>query len=138
MRRLALVSAVLAVLALPAVGFAAQGGSGDGSLVVQNGQAPLGTPVVAMTITGSVIGHIAHGKLVVDAGPNSDVTPQVIGAESSGDSTLSDTAKWWKGFDVKFRVIGCDKCTLLVYGADDDDVDLVAVGQGTVKVAGMP
>jgi len=138
MRRLALVPVVLAALAVPLVALATPGTTSDGSLVIQNGQAPAGTPVVAMTITGSVIGNIGHGKLVVDAGPNSDVTPQVIGYESHGDSTLSDTASWWRGFDVKFRVIGCNKCTLLVYGSDDDDIDLVAVGQGTVKVAGMP
>src|SRR5438034_10889691 len=135
MRRIALISAVLVALAAPAAVLAAHAAAGDGSLVVQNAAAPYGMPVVQLTITGSVIGQIDHGKVVIDPGPNSEMTPQVIGYESRGDSVVSSSAQWWKGFDVKFRAVGCKKCTVLVYGSG---VDLVAVGQGTVRLSGIP
>jgi hypothetical protein len=137
MRRLSVILGLLTAIAVPAAALAASSAAGDGSLVVKNGQAPWPstTPVVALTITGSVIGQVDHGKLVIDAGPNADLDakPQVTGAEWQGDSTKSPTAQIFKG-GFKFRAVG-GTYTVLVYGTG---VNLVAVGTGTVKLAGIP
>jgi hypothetical protein len=142
MRRLSVILALASAIAVPAIAAAGTGGAGDGSLVVRNGSAPYvpgvsGTPVVQLTITGSVIGQVGGtGKLVIDAGPNADPDsePIVTGAGVPSDSRLSDTAQVWKGTTFKFRAVG-GTYTLLVYGTH---VNLVAVGTGTVRLAGMP
>jgi hypothetical protein len=137
MRRLSVILGLFTAIAVPAAALAATSAAGDGSLVVKNGQAPWPstTPVVSLTITGSVIGQVDHGKLIIDAGPNADLDaqPQVTGAEWRGDSTKSPTAQIWKG-SFKFRAVG-GSYTVLVYGTN---VNLVAVGTGTVKLAGLP
>jgi len=133
MRRLPVILGLFGVLAVPAAALAMPTATGDGSLVVKNGSAPYGTPVVVLQITGSVIGQVGHGKLVIDPGVGGD-TPQVTGAEWRGDSTKSDTAQVWRGNDFKFRAVG-GKYLVFVYGSS---VDLVAVGKGTVRLAGMP
>ena len=141
MRRIALMLGLFSALAVPAAAVAGLGAPGDGSLVVQKGQAPYGTglniPVVQLTITGSVIGQVSGtGKLVIDAGPNADATaePQVTGAGLPGDTLRSPTAQVWKGAGFKFRAVG-GTYTVLVYGTG---VNLVAVGTGTVRLAGQP
>ncbi len=136
MRRLSVILGLFSVFAVPAAALAANSAAGDGSLVVKNGSAPLDSPVVVLQITGSVIGQIGHGRLVIDAGPNADPTavPQVTGAEWRGDSPRSSTAQVWKGNNFKFRAVG-GTYTVLVYGSQ---VNLVAVGSGTVKLAGIP
>lgn len=143
MRRLSVILALATAIAVPAVAAAGTAGGGDGSLVVKNGSAPYvpggsGTPVVALTITGSVIGQVTgSGKLVIDAGPNADPNsePIVTGAGVPSDSKLSDTAQVWKDTNgFRFRAVG-GTYTVLVYGTG---VNLVAVGTGTVRLAGMP
>ena len=134
MRRIAFILAATTALIVPALALAVPT-AGDGSLVVRNGSAPAGTPVVALTITGSVIGQVDHGKLVIDAGADADpnTAPQVTGAEWQG-STKSDTAvQVYKG-SFRFRAVG-GRYTVLVYGTG---VDLVAAGTGTVRLAGLP
>jgi hypothetical protein len=135
MRRLTFMLALLTALAVP-VG-ALYAATGDGTLVVKKGQAPDQlldrVPVVQMTITGSVIGSVDYGRIVIDSGVSSD-PPSVTGYESRGNWRVSDTAQYWKGSDLKFRAVG-GKYTILVYGTG---VNLVAVGKGTVKLAGMP
>ena len=144
MRRLALILAAFAALAIPAGALALQS-AGDGSLVVKNGGAPwsgavssagtVGTPVVAMRITGSVIGRVTDfGKIVIDAGNDPDAVVQVVGAGRPGDSSKSDTAQVWSGTDFTFRAVG-GTFTVLVYGSH---VSLIAAGKGTARVAGMP
>jgi hypothetical protein len=135
MRRLALISAAFAALAAPAATFAVIQAAGDGSLVVRNGAAPDGVPVVQLTITGSVIGRVTDvGRLIIDPGPNTDAVPQVIGAGPAHDVKGSDTAQMWTGTDFTFRAVG-GKFTILVYGSH---VNLVAAGTGKVRLAGMP
>ena len=137
MRRIAFLFAATTALAVPALALAVST-AGDGSLVVRNGSAPWPgtTPVVALTITGSVIGHVDSGKLVIDAGVNPDpgTSPVVTGADWRGDSPRSDTAQVFKGDNFRFRAVG-GKYTVLVYGSG---VDLVAAGSGTVRLAGLP
>jgi hypothetical protein len=137
MRRLVVSFAFLAALVAPAAALAQPTATGDGSLVVKNGEAPAGVPVVMLTITGSVIGHIDYGRIVIDAG-TSDAVPQVIGAGRPGDSLKSDTAQVWpasgKALDVTFRAVG-GTYTVVVWGSG---VSLVAAGSGTVRLAGLP
>ena len=134
MRRLSIILGLFTVIAVPAAALAAPSATGDGSLVVQNGSAPAGTPVVQLTITGSVIGHVDRGRIIIDTGINGD-TPDVTGAEWRGDSTKVDNAQVWKGVDFKFRAVAGKNMVVLVYGSG---VDLVAIGKGTVKLAGLP
>lgn len=136
MRRLPVILAALAALAAPATVIGASRAAGDGSLVVTNGSAPAGTPVVVMTITGSVIGNVDHGRIVIDGGPNnpdSARTPQITGAESCVTRD-GETAERCKGDKFSFRAVGGHYIVFL-YGTG---VNLVAVGTGTVRVAGMP
>ena len=145
MRRLALSFAFLTALAVPAAALAAHEVGGDGSLVVKHGAAPWnpttndGTPVVALRITGSVIGEVdSQGKIVIDPGPNPASTPEVTGAGPAHTvpTDPDGTSQYWKsGADgFKFRAVG-GTFTILIYGAD---VNLVALGRGWVKLAGMP
>jgi len=135
MRRLAFISAACAALVAPAATLAVIAATGDGSLVVKNGAAPDGVPVVQLTITGSVIGRVTDfGKIIIDPGANTDAVPQVIGAGPARDVKGWDTAQMWQGNDFTFRAVG-GKFTIVVYGSH---VNLVAAGTGKARVAGMP
>jgi hypothetical protein len=136
MRRVPVIFAVFAALVTPAVAMAAARAVGDGSLVVKNGSAPNDTPVVSLTITGSVIGYVDHGRIVIDGGavnPDSAKAPQVTGAEHCIQRD-GDTATRCKGDKFSFRGVG-GTYTVLVYGTG---VNVVAVGTGSVKLAGLP
>jgi len=143
MRRVAFIFAASFALAVPAAAFAVQG-TGDGSLVVRNGAAPwngtngattVDVPVVQLRITGSVIGRVTDfGKIVIDAGNDTNAVVQVVGAGRPGDSPRSDTAQVWSGNDFTFRAVD-GTFTILVYGSH---VNLIAAGKGTVRLAGMP
>jgi hypothetical protein len=138
MRQTVVTFVVLAALAAPAAALAQPTAAGDGSLVVKNGEAPALVPVVALRITGSVIGHIGYGRIVIDAGASSDAVPQVLGAGRPGDWPKNDTAQVWpatgKALDISFRAVQ-GTFTVLVYGSG---VSLVAAGNGTVRLAGLP
>jgi hypothetical protein len=137
MRRLSVILGLFSVIAVPAAALAAPTATGDGSLVVQRGAAPQGVPVAVLQITGSVIGEVGgYGKLVIDATPNATgpQEPLVTGAGLPSDSPRSATAQVWKATDFKFRAVG-GTYTVLVYGTG---VNLVAVGSGTVRLAGFP
>ena len=138
MRRLSVIFVLGAALGVPVAALAGTGSSTDGSLVVQHGSAPMGTPgtpVVVLTITGSVIGNVQHGRIVIDGGPNADpsTTPQVT-QNAQCVTRDGETAKRCSGDNFSFRAVG-GKYTLLVYGTN---VNVVAVGTGTVKLAGVP
>jgi len=139
MRRLPVLLTVVAALTVPVVALAGTAGSGDGSIVVKNGTAPRdtnpATPVVSLKITGSVIGHVPQGKVVIDAGTNvdPDTAPQVTGATCAPSSAVP-TAQVCSGTDFNFRAVG-GHYVVLVYGTQ---VNVVAVGTGKVKLAGMP
>ena len=138
MRRLALISLALAAVALPAGAFAAA--TSDGVLVVKNASAPKGTPVVALTITGSVIGQTTdQSKIVIDTnstGVSAEVTSAGQVAPPAKMAAVSDTVQAWASPDgFKFRLVGATKATVLIYGSG---VNLVAVGTGQVTLAGQP
>ena len=138
MRQLVVTFVVLSALAAPAAALTQPTATGDGSLVVRKGEAPAGVPVVALRITGSVIGHIDYGRIVIDAGASSDAVPQVLGAGRPGDWPKNDTAQVWpatgKALDITFRAVG-GTFTVVVYGSG---VNLVAAGSGSVRLAGLP
>jgi hypothetical protein len=136
MRRLPVIFAVFAALLAPVAASAQRSAPGDGSLVVRNGSAPGGTPVVVLTITGSVIGHVDHGRIVIDGGainPDSAKAPQVT-PQINCFTREGETAQRCRGDDLSFRAVG-GHYTVLLYGTG---IDLVAVGTGTVRVAGIP
>ena len=125
----------LAALVVPAAALAMSAAPGDGSLVVKNASGRPGTPVVALTVTGAVWGHIGLGRIVIDDGnPNDNQTPEVTGAGNSHSVANSDTAQSWSGADFKFRAVG-GTYTILIYGSG---VDVVAFGSGHVVLAGIP
>jgi hypothetical protein len=142
MRRLPVILAVGAALAAPVVALAGTGTSTDGSVVVHNGSAPpsspgtLGTPVVVLSISGSVIGNVDHGTVKIDGGPldaGSPKAPQFTpGARCVTPD--GDTKQTCKGDNFSFRAVG-GHYTLVVYGTG---VDIVAVGSGWVRVQGIP
>jgi hypothetical protein len=141
MRRLAVISLAFSALAVPAAAVAATTAVGDGTLVVQNGQAPDSgpdkAPVVRLTITGSVIGQVTgQGRIIIDGGTKSPPAEVNGTGVTNKASPISDTATVWSGGPdgFKFRAVG-GTYTIVVFGSD---VSLVAVGTGTVVVAGMP
>lgn len=136
MRRLPVIFAVFAALVTPVAALAARSAPGDGSLVVRNGSAPAGTPVVVLTITGSVIGNLDHGRIVIDGGainPDSPRSPQVTPSVNC-ITRDGETAQRCRGDNLSFRAVG-GHYTVLLYGTG---IDVVAVGSGTVRVAGIP
>jgi hypothetical protein len=133
MRRTVVLGACLAALLLPGAAAAMLDAPGDGSLVVKNASGPRNLPVVALTITGAAIGHIAQGRIIIDdPTPYNGASPEVTGADSRKDLP-GTTAQVWSGTDFKFRAVG-GKYTILIYGSG---VDVVALGKGTVKLAGL-
>jgi len=134
MRRAVVIFAVFGALAVPAAALGLSGSSGDGTLVVKKGAAPAGQPVVELTVTGSVIGTITnYGRIVISPGINADA-PVVTGYDSRANSPIIDSAQVWKGTGMTFRAAS-GRYTILIYGSG---VNLVAVGKGKVKLAGMP
>ena len=134
MRRLVVICACIGAFAVPASALAAHDGSGDGTLVVRNGSALRGVPAVALQISGSVIGHVGHGQIRIDdPTPNNKESPEVNGWESRRDGPTA-TSQIWSGTELTFRAVG-GKYTIVIYGSD---VDVVAVGRGSVVLAGLP
>jgi len=136
MRRLSVIFAFGAALVVPVVALAGTGASNDGSLVVHNGQAPVGTSVVVLSVTGSVIGNVDHGRIIIDGGPtalDNAKAPQVTSGARCATPD-GDTKQTCKGDKFSFRAVG-GHYTLLVYGTG---VDVVAVGTGWVRLAGIP
>ena len=134
MRRIALLSLAFFTLVVPAAALAARETPGDGTLVVRNGEATDGTPVVRLKITGSVIGQVTgQGRIIIDPGAKGP-QPEVTGAVGH-DVAQSDTARSWSGGadGFKFRAVG-GTFVLVIFGAK---VNLVAVGTGTVQLVGL-
>lgn len=133
MRRTVVSFVFLVALAVPAAGLAVHLAPGDGTLVVQNGTAPRGTPVVTLVIRGAAIGHISgFGTIVIDDLTAGGSSPEVTGAIWRKD--IGDTTQKWGGTDFRFRAVG-GIYKITVYGAG---VDLVASGHGNVILAGSP
>lgn len=136
----------LIALAAPATALALRDAAGDGTLVVQNGAAPRGVPVVTLVIDGTAIGHVSTGSpdqpdtVVVDDPNNTDN----VGASATNgasmtrkshiDPTTGDSITKLTGSDFRFRAAG-GVYKIWIYGSG---VDLFAVGQGKVTLQGTP
>lgn len=133
MRRLAVLFVSLLALAAPAAAWAMTQAPGDGTLVVKNGAAPKGVPVVTLIITGAAIGRISnYGTIVIDdATPLDPYSPEVSGYDWHKD--VSGTATKWVGAGMKFRAVG-GTYKITIYGSG---VDLSAVGSGYVTLNGL-
>jgi hypothetical protein len=135
MRRTVVLCASLVALVVPAAALAMHDTQGDGTLVVNKGSAPAGTPVVTLVIRGAAIGRIAgSGKLVIeDPTPGDPFSPEVTGAswrKDVGDSKQ----KWSSAGELRFRAVG-GSYKITIYGSG---VDLVASGFGNVVLTGSP
>jgi hypothetical protein len=135
MRPLAILFACLTALAVPTGALALHSSAGDGTLVVKNGWAPDKVPVVKLTVkSGSVIGQIGSGTIIIDSGPKG-VTPEVTGADYTKPNAKSDTAQEWSSTDpMKFRVVN-GHFTIVIYGSG---VNVFAVGNGSAILQGQP
>jgi hypothetical protein len=111
---------------------------GDGTLVIQNGDASRG-PVVTLVLRGAAIGQITgYGRLVIeDLTPDNGAPPEVSGflwhKNFVTDKVTGDTADVWGVTDtLRFRAVG-DTYRITIYGSD---VDLVASGSGNAILTG--
>jgi hypothetical protein len=113
-------------LALPGAAVAHTRASGDGTVLIKNGVGK-----VTIVARGGVIGRFGQGVLTVrDANPDDNISEIVTGADRT--HPVNDyVTKYW-GKDVRFRYIG-GKFTITVSGVD---IDLSAIGKGTVEVVG--
>jgi hypothetical protein len=133
MRRTVVTCASLVALTVPAAALAIREAPGDGTLVVKNGSAPLGKPVVTLVIHGAAIGQITQGWVVIDDPTSGDgFDPGVTGATWHKD--VGDTTQKWGGVNFRFRAVG-GSYKITIYGSG---VDLVASGHGNVILAGSP
>ena len=139
MRRLVLICLCVGVLALPAAALALRSTPGDGTLVVKNGSAPRGVPVVTLVIDGAAIGHVSNlggtDRVVItdlDNGFSNVAVTNVNG--TLGSKEISDTVRSFTGEDFRFRAVG-GVYNITIYGSG---VDLFAVGQGNVTLQGNP
>jgi len=115
---------VLFLLALPATAWAVRGGSGDGTLVVDNGRGQ-----VIVKARGGIIGRFDSGRITVeDVDENDGRVPTVYGAERIRE--LGGHRMLYVGEDVRFRMIGgLYRVTIQAVG-----MDVSAVGRGSVVV----
>jgi hypothetical protein len=134
MRRTVVICASLVALVVPAAALSTGLAIGDGTLVVKNGSAPRGTPVVTLVIKGAAIGQISGvGKIVIDdPTPGDGFSPEVTGANWHRDTGATETTWGGAGPDFRFRAVG-GTYKITIYGSG---VDLVASGHGTVVLAG--
>jgi hypothetical protein len=140
MRRLAFVCLPLVALAAPAAALALK--TDDGTLVVKNGSAPRGVPVVTLVINGTAIGHVSTGSpdqvdtvVIDDPNNTNNIGASVVNdAPSLTRKTISSTETKFIGSDFRFRAAdGVYK--VWIYGSG---VNVFAVGKGTVVLQGQP
>jgi hypothetical protein len=137
-----MLSLLLSALAAPAVASALGDASGDGTLVVQNGSAPHGVPVVFLVINGTAIGHVSTGSpgesdvvIIDDINNTGNIGASITnGAPVLTRKTISDTETKFTGSDFRFRAAG-GLYRIWIYGSG---VDVFAVGQGKVTLQGTP
>jgi hypothetical protein len=98
----------------------------DGTLIVRDG---IGHIVI--NAKGGVIGRFDKGQVTIkDPIPGDGTGPIVTGAEA--EHSINDTTTRYSGANVRFRIIG-GKFAITV---DATNVDLSAIGNGSVKING--
>jgi hypothetical protein len=130
MRRICLVL-LAATLALPALAAAARVAPGDGSLGVVNANG-----IIVVQGKGLIYGHLGRGTLTLldDYNPDDLKVPAVSGArmELKMDLVGSGARVVYTGTDVRF-FFPAGRYALRFEGAD---IDISAVGKGTVRFLG--
>jgi hypothetical protein len=131
MRLLVVSFASFAALAVPAAVLAAPADT-SGTLVVKNGMAPQGTPVVTLVIRGAAIGQVTgSGRIQIkDESPDDPYTAEVTGADWQVDK--GDAGTRWGGPGFSFRAVG-GAYTITIWGSG---VNLVASGRGSAFLTG--
>jgi hypothetical protein len=120
-------SCALFALALPGAAFAQTRSPGEGTLLVKDGVGK-----ITIVAKGGVIGRFGQGTLTIrDPNPDDNLNEVVTGAEHA-DFVNEHVTKYW-GKDIRFRYVG-GKFTVTVNGSD---IDLSAIGKGTVTIAGL-
>jgi hypothetical protein len=120
------VSCALFALALPGAAFAHTGEKGEGTLLIKDGVGK-----ITIVAKGGVIGRFGEGTLTVrDPKPDDNYNEVVTGFEFR-DSVNEFVTRYW-GKNLRFRYIG-GKFTVTINASD---IDLSAVGKGTVTIAG--
>ncbi len=140
MRRLLLLSGVLALLAIPAGASAhwLAGSARDGTLVIRNGYGSVviaggkeanGNPIGA---DGALIGSIGRGRVTLTDPGEADIGDlKVAGCEHREVSDVGNSVTC-TGSKLRYRVIG-GRFRLKVSG---DNIDMSVVGRGSVTMNG--
>ena len=136
MRRTVVIWTSLAALALPASALAVHLGAGDGTVVVQNGTAPRGTPVVTLVIKGAAIGQIDSGRIVIKDLVANDAYAAEVNGYAWHTSNADEGTETYGGVgpNFRFRAVG-GTYKITIYG---QGIDLVASGKGNVVLVGSP
>lgn len=131
MRRVLILCALTAALAVPATALAVAANPADGTLAVRNAASDPGQVVVGLNVTGAVVGKVDAGRLLIDdvGGPDT-VAPVVTGAERTRD--LPSGATLYAGTDLRFRAVGGHYKVRIV----GRGIDVNVVGQGTARLTG--
>jgi hypothetical protein len=125
MRRLLAIAMLAGILTIPAVATASTSDANDGTLSVRNGVGR-----VWIGARGAVIGRFDSGSVrIVDPIDGDPLDVQVWGAEKT--RSVSDTTDVYSGTDVRFRIVG--RFRISVIGSD---IDLSAVGTGRFGLRG--
>jgi hypothetical protein len=114
-----------ALLALPALAWAASSAADDGTLSVKNGDG-----VIFVVARGTIIGACDRCRVsIIDPSPDDGAPAVVDGAETHKD--VSDTHDLYFGSDVRFRLVGgFFKIRVSGYGVD---LGVVAKGWGRIQ-----
>jgi hypothetical protein len=125
MRRLLAIAMLAGILTIPAVATAARNDPNDGTLSVRNGVGR-----VWIGARGAVIGRFDSGSVrIVDPVDGDPLDVEVWGAEKT--RSVSDTTDVYSGTDVRFRIVGRFRITVI-----GSDIDLSAVGTGRFGLRG--
>jgi hypothetical protein len=129
MRRLVVPTVLALSLALPASALALNliGGSDDGTLSLKGGVGKVG-----LSFNGSIVGRIAHGRVVLTDPILSDGGGVVTWGCDRIDMNWAATTTYCSGNNLRFRAIG-GKYLVAIRGSG---IYLSAVGHGSVALDG--
>lgn len=142
MRRLAIFCLPLIALVAPATAAAlgTRSATSDGTLVVQNGAAPRGVPVVTLSVIGTAIGHVSTGSpdqldtvIIYDMNNTGGVGASAANGAYLTKTSPTDQKTKLVGSDFRFRAAG-GAYKIWIYGSG---VDVFAVGTGKVTLQGQ-
>ncbi|HEY2543721.1 MAG TPA: hypothetical protein VGH92_11800 [Gaiellaceae bacterium] len=126
---------------MPATALALSAAATDGTLVVQNGAAPRGVPVVTLSVIGTAIGHVSTGSpdqldtvVIYDMNNTGGIGASATNGAYLTKTSPNDQKTKLVGSDFRFRAAG-GAYKVWIYGSG---VDVFAVGTGKVTMQGLP